>query len=68
MIKTNRFEGNAVLITGSATGLGEACALRFAREGADIICVDINEDEISVYNDGSWIPVHRRQKLSVHMD
>lgn len=40
-----RFEGNTVLITGSATGLGEACALRFAKEGADIVCVDINETE-----------------------
>lgn len=40
-----RFDNNVVLITGSATGLGEACALRFAREGADVVCVDINEDE-----------------------
>ncbi len=40
-----RFKGNTVLITGSATGLGEACALRFAEEGADIVCVDINENE-----------------------
>jgi NAD(P)-dependent dehydrogenase (short-subunit alcohol dehydrogenase family) len=45
-MKTNkRFEGDVVLITGSATGLGEACAHRFAQEGADIVCVDINEDE-----------------------
>jgi len=40
-----RFEGNVVLITGSATGLGEACAIRFAEEGANIICIDINENE-----------------------
>ncbi len=40
-----RFEKNVVLITGSATGLGEACAVRFAEEGADIVCVDINERE-----------------------
>ncbi len=40
-----RFEGKIVLITGSATGLGEACALRFAEEGASVICVDINESE-----------------------
>ena len=40
-----RFKGNTVLITGSATGLGEACALRFAEEGADIVCVDVNESD-----------------------
>ncbi|MCK5674161.1 MAG: SDR family NAD(P)-dependent oxidoreductase, partial [Spirochaetales bacterium] len=43
MEKFKRFEGKVVLITGAATGLGEACALRFAEEGANIICVDINE-------------------------
>ncbi len=47
MEKTKRFEEKVVLITGSATGLGEACAVRFAEEGADIICVDINEGENS---------------------
>ncbi len=40
-----RFKGNTVLITGSATGLGEACSLRFSDEGANIICVDINKEE-----------------------
>lgn len=47
MEKAKRFEGKVVLITGAATGLGEACALRFAEEGANIICVDINETENS---------------------
>ena len=47
MEETKRFQGKVVLITGAATGLGEACALRFAEEGANIICVDINEKENS---------------------
>ncbi len=42
-----RFSGQVAMITGSATGLGEACALRFAEEGADIVCVDLNEKENS---------------------
>ncbi len=40
-----RFEGKTVMITGSATGIGEACAYRFAEEGADIICIDANREE-----------------------
>lgn len=40
-----RFSGQVAMITGAATGIGEACALRFAEEGADIVCVDINEKE-----------------------
>ena len=37
-----RFTGKAVLITGAASGMGRAAALRFAREGARVCCADIN--------------------------
>ena len=33
----NRFENKTVLVTGSSQGIGAACALRFAREGANVI-------------------------------
>jgi SDR family mycofactocin-dependent oxidoreductase len=38
---TGRLEGDVAFITGAARGQGRAHALRMAREGADIIAVDI---------------------------
>ncbi len=37
-----RFANKVVLITGAASGMGRAAALRFAREGARVCCADLN--------------------------
>ena len=37
------FHGKTILITGAASGIGRAAALIFAREGANVVCADINE-------------------------
>ncbi|MFF9900988.1 SDR family oxidoreductase [Streptomyces longispororuber] len=37
-------EGKVVVITGAARGIGRACAVRFAREGADLALLDIAAD------------------------
>src|SRR3954470_10761885 len=36
------FHGKTILITGAASGIGRATALIFAREGANVVCADIN--------------------------
>lgn len=38
-----RLDGKIALITGSSSGIGAACALRFAEEGATVVGFDLNE-------------------------
>ena len=39
-----RFEGKVALLTGAASGVGRASALRFAAEGASVFAVDVDAD------------------------
>jgi 3-oxoacyl-[acyl-carrier protein] reductase len=38
------FVGKTIIITGAASGIGRAAAMIFAREGANVVCTDINAD------------------------
>lgn len=40
-----RFENQVAVITGAANGIGQACAHRFAQEGANIACLDMADDK-----------------------
>lgn len=41
---TGRLAGKTAIVTGAASGFGEAIAVRFAEEGAGVAVVDINAD------------------------
>ena len=44
---TGRFDGETVVITGAASGIGLATAHRFLSEGANVLAVDRNEDALA---------------------
>ncbi len=39
-----RFAGRVAIVTGAASGIGRACAVRFAQEGANLACLDVTEE------------------------
>ena len=41
-MENGRFEGKSVIVTGAASGMGRASALRFGAEGARVWCADLN--------------------------
>jgi meso-butanediol dehydrogenase/(S,S)-butanediol dehydrogenase/diacetyl reductase len=42
----DRFQGKVVIVTGAASGIGEATARRFAVEGAKVALVDRNRSAL----------------------
>jgi NAD(P)-dependent dehydrogenase (short-subunit alcohol dehydrogenase family) len=41
-----RLDGRACIVTGAGSGIGRATAIRFAEEGARIVCVDLDGDRV----------------------
>ena len=42
MVTDGRLAGKAVVLTGASTGIGRACALRFAAAGGRLLLADVN--------------------------
>lgn len=48
-----RLENKVAIVTGSSSGIGRAIALRYAREGAKVVCADLT---LHPYSDAT--PTH----------
>jgi 3-oxoacyl-[acyl-carrier protein] reductase len=67
MAKTpDYFAGKTIVITGAASGIGRATALIFAREGANVVCADI--DEAGARGTAAAINAKGNQALAVKID
>lgn len=44
MLDTHRLDGKVAIVTGGASGIGRAVALRLVAEGARVLAVDVNPD------------------------
>ena len=60
------FAGKTIVITGAASGIGRATALIFAREGANVVCADINED--GARETGTQVNGKGSQALALQVD
>jgi 3-oxoacyl-[acyl-carrier protein] reductase len=60
------FHGKTIVITGAASGIGRATANIFAREGANVVCADINE--ASVKETASEVNAKGSQALALKVD
>src|SRR5579863_4569360 len=43
----DRLKGKTAVITAAAQGIGRACALAFAREGAQVVATDIDREKLT---------------------
>src|SRR5512144_1980618 len=60
------FAGKTIVITGAASGIGRATALIFAREGANVVCADINGN--GARDTASAVNAKGAQALSIAVD
>lgn len=50
---TGRLKNKVAIVTGSSSGLGRAIAILYAKEGAKVVCADLNpEARMDLHNEG----------------
>jgi glucose 1-dehydrogenase len=61
---TGRLAGKVALITGGASGIGQACAVLFAKEGADIVVADLADGAKTI----SLVEAQGRKAVAINTD
>src|SRR5262249_14928456 len=61
-----RLEGKIALITGGGSGIGRACAMRFARGGANVCAADL--DQAGAAETARQVEAARRKALALRVD
>jgi NAD(P)-dependent dehydrogenase (short-subunit alcohol dehydrogenase family) len=61
-----RLEGKIALITGGGSGIGRACAVRFAREGASVCAADL--DQAGAAETARQVEAAGRKALALRVD
>lgn len=59
-----RLDGRVAVVTGGANGIGRACCVRFAEEGADVAVADILDTAETI----ALVKERGREALSCHLD
>jgi NAD(P)-dependent dehydrogenase (short-subunit alcohol dehydrogenase family) len=61
---SDRLEGRTAVVTGGANGIGRACCVRFAEEGADVVVADLQDSSETV----ALVKERGREALAVQLD
>ncbi|GAA2971512.1 hypothetical protein JOD63_003454 [Microbacterium terrae] len=49
VVAAGRFDGQTIIVTGAASGIGRAVASRIAREGGRVVAVDLSEERLAEF-------------------